>query len=91
MTEDYWLAAKKLLGDMKFLESLKEYDKDNIPVAVMTKIRSTYIKNPEFDPAVIKNVSSAAEGLCKWVRALEVYDKVAKVCYIHPSLCHGCR
>lgn len=79
MTEDYWPAAKKLLGDLKFLDSLKEYDKDNIPAPVMTKIRATYIKNPEFDPAVIKNVSSAAEGLCKWIIALETYDKVAKV------------
>ena len=29
---DYWGPSKKLLGDMKFLDSLKEYDKDNIPV-----------------------------------------------------------
>ena len=79
MVEDYWPAAKKLLGDMRFLDSLKEYDKDNIPAATMNKIRGTYVKNPEFDPKIIKNVSSAAEGLCKWVRALEVYDKVAKV------------
>ncbi|XP_067934548.1 dynein axonemal heavy chain 3-like [Watersipora subatra] len=79
MVEDYWSAAKKLLGDLKFLDSLKVYDKDNIPASIMSKIRSTYIKNPEFDPKIIKNVSSAAEGLCKWVIALEVYDKVAKV------------
>ena len=79
MTEDYWPAAKRLLGDIKFLESLREYDKDNIPPACMAKIRSSYIKNPEFDPKIIKNVSSAAEGLCKWVRAMEVYDNVAKV------------
>ncbi|PVD24893.1 hypothetical protein C0Q70_15383 [Pomacea canaliculata] len=41
--------------------------------------RDKYINNPEFDPAIIKNVSSACEGLCKWVRAVEVYDGVAKV------------
>jgi len=87
MVEDYWPAAKKLLSDMKFLESLKEYDKDNIPAATMTKIRGTYITNPEFDPKIIKNVSSAAEGLCKWVCALEVYDKVAKVSVLCRSLC----
>ena len=29
---DYWGPSKKVLGDMKFLEGLKEYDKDNIPV-----------------------------------------------------------
>lgn len=31
--EDYWGPSKRLLGDMKFLENLKEYDKDNIPVS----------------------------------------------------------
>ena len=69
-----------MLGDMKFLESLKEYDKDNIPTQVITKIRQKYINNPDFDPAIIKNVSSACEGLCKWVKAMEKYDKVIKVC-----------
>lgn len=29
---DYWGPSKKLLGDMSFLNTLKEYDKDNIPV-----------------------------------------------------------
>lgn len=37
--EDFWGPSQKMLGDMKFLESLKNYDKDNIPVAVMKKIR----------------------------------------------------
>lgn len=27
----------------------------------------------------VKKVSTAATGLCKWVRAMEVYDRVAKV------------
>ena len=34
---------------------------------------------PDFDPVVIQKVSSAATGLCKWVRAMEVYDRIAKV------------
>lgn len=38
-----------------------------------------YISNPEFDPALIKNASTACEGLCKWVKAMDIYDKVAKV------------
>ena len=68
-----------MLGDLKFLESLKEYDKDNIPVAIMQKIRSKYLDNPEYNPATIRNASTACEGLCKWVKALSVYDKVIKV------------
>lgn len=38
-----------------------------------------YMTNPEFDPVVVKNASTACEGLCKWVRAMEVYERVAKV------------
>ncbi|XP_060776842.1 dynein axonemal heavy chain 3 [Neoarius graeffei] len=77
--EDYWGPSKKLLGDMKFLESLKAFDKDNIPAANIKKIREKFISNPDFQPALIKSVSSACEGLCKWVRAMEVYERVAKV------------
>ncbi|XP_067302544.1 dynein axonemal heavy chain 12 [Pseudorasbora parva] len=76
---DYWGPSKKLLGDMNFLKDLKEYDKDNIPVQVMLKIRSEYMTNPDFDPIKVAKASSAAEGLCKWITAMEVYDRVAKV------------
>ncbi|XP_055503511.1 dynein axonemal heavy chain 12 [Leucoraja erinacea] len=76
---DYWGPSKKLLGDMNFLRDLREYDKDNIPVAVMQKIRTEYLTNPDFDPQKVVKASSAAEGLCKWILAMEVYDRVAKV------------
>ena len=45
----------------------------------MKKIRTEYMTNPEFDPAKVRNASSAAEGLCKWIQAMEIYDRVAKV------------
>ena len=58
-------------------------------VHIMSKIRKEYIPNPDFDPSKVKTASSAAEGLCKWVIALEIYDRVAKVLvvliYIIPS------
>ena len=40
MIEDFWGPSQKLLGDMKFLERLKTYDKDNIAPAVMKTIRA---------------------------------------------------
>ncbi|XP_070594569.1 LOW QUALITY PROTEIN: dynein axonemal heavy chain 12 [Erythrolamprus reginae] len=76
---DYWGPSKKLLGEMNFLRDLREYDKDNIPISVMQKIRAEYLTNPEFDPPKVAKASSAAEGLCKWIMAMEVYDRVAKV------------
>ena len=45
----------------------------------MSKIRSEYVTNPEFDPVKVRNASSAAEGLCRWITAMEIYDRVAKV------------
>lgn len=45
----------------------------------MTKIRTTILTNPEFDPERVRHVSTACEGLCRWVFALSEYDKVAKI------------
>lgn len=79
MIEDYWGPSLRMLGDMKFLDSLRSFDKDNISVPIMKKIRETYIADRDFVPEKIKNVSTACEGLCRWVRAMEVYDRVAKI------------
>lgn len=68
-----------MLGDLKFLDSLKEYDKDNIAPATISKIRTHYIVNQDFNPSLIKHVSSACMGLCKWVIALSTYDQIYKV------------
>lgn len=76
---DYWGPSKKLLGDMAFLQSLKEYDKDNIPVSIMSKIRKEYLPHKDFKPHIIAKASTAAEGLCKWVIAMDMYDVNAKV------------
>ncbi|KAK5646415.1 hypothetical protein RI129_004879 [Pyrocoelia pectoralis] len=77
--EDYWGPSKKLLGDMKFLEGLMLFDKDNIPVEIMKKLTNTVLLDENFDPDKVKSASTAAEGLCKWVIAISKYDKVAKV------------
>lgn len=77
--EDYWGPSKRLLGDMKFLENLKAFDKDNIPSSIMKTIRERYIPNPDFKPERVAVASTACEGLCKWVIAIDRYDAVAKI------------
>uniref|UniRef100_A0A8D2PY76 Dynein axonemal heavy chain 12 n=1 Tax=Zosterops lateralis melanops TaxID=1220523 RepID=A0A8D2PY76_ZOSLA len=46
--------------------------------SVMQKIRTEYLTNPEFDPQVVAKASSAAEGLCKWIKGMEVFHRVSK-------------
>lgn len=54
--DDYWEPGKAMLQDPgKFLQSLFDYDKDNIPDPVIQKIQP-YIDNPEFTPAAIEKV-----------------------------------
>ncbi|KAA0178391.1 hypothetical protein FNF27_00240 [Cafeteria roenbergensis] len=72
-----WDEAKKLLGDMKFLDSLRTYDKDNIDPKIIRKI-TKYIRDVEFEPDTVAKTSSAAKSLCMWVRAMHKYDSVAK-------------
>ena len=72
-----WGEAKKLMSQMDFMEQLKNYDKDNIPKKIMSKVIK-YFNDPRFLPDEIKKQSSAAMCLCMWVRAMVVYDKVAK-------------
>eukprot|EP01018_Ginkgo_biloba_P007890 Gb_26553 [translate_table: standard] len=76
--EDYWGPAQQMLADTNFLPSLRDFDKDNIPPATIERIRP-YLAKADFDPDVVKKASKAAHGLCSWVRAMESYDKVAKV------------
>lgn len=43
------------------------------------QVRKAYTSSPDFTPANAAKASSAAEGLCKWVHAMDSYESVAKV------------
>lgn len=45
----------------------------------MTEIRKKYVTDARFTPEAAEKASKAAAGLCKWVYAMETYDRVAKV------------
>lgn len=77
--EDYWRSSLRMLSDARFLDSLLNFDKDNIPDHVIDRIRKQYLTNPDFDPEKIKKVSTACEGLCRWVFAMSEYDIVTKM------------
>lgn len=42
-------------------------------------IIKVYVSDKNFEPKKVAKASQAAEGLCKWVRAMVLYDKVIKV------------
>lgn len=76
---DYWGPSKRILGDMGFLQSLKDYDKDDINPDIMKKIRRDFIPHKDFQPHIVAKASSAAEGLCKWIKAIENFESVNTV------------
>ena len=77
--KETWDEAKKLMNDSNFLTSLREYDKDDL--AGNTKLTGKlqkYVKREDFTPDQVKKVSAAAMSLCMWVRAMDVYARVAR-------------
>ena len=78
MDDDYWPVALKMISEMGFLASLKNFDKDNIPAPVMKKLQSM-LQLEEMRVEKVEKVSAAAASLCQWCRAMDIYDRVAKV------------
>ncbi|VDM31966.1 unnamed protein product [Hydatigera taeniaeformis] len=77
--DDYWEPSKTLLQDPgKFLESLLNFDRDNIPDAIIAKIQP-YVESEAFTPQAIAKVSKACTSICLWVRAMHKYHNVAKM------------
>eukprot|EP00955_Chlamydomonas_euryale_P004916 52535-Chlamydomonas_euryale.AAC.2 len=60
------------------MQSLEEFDKDNIPDGVIRKL-SKYADDPVYTPEAVAKQSRAAMSLCMWTRAMHVYNRVAKV------------
>jgi dynein heavy chain len=64
-----WEEARKLLSDFNFIQTLENYDKDNIYDELFYKLQP-YINDPEFTPASVQKKSVAAKSLCMWVSYL---------------------
>ena len=55
---DFWGPSKGLLQDTKFIQRLKDYDKDNIKKAIMKKIRDKFSGDDDFTPEKVKKASA---------------------------------
>ncbi|XP_049749389.1 dynein axonemal heavy chain 11 isoform X2 [Elephas maximus indicus] len=76
-----WKAAKVFMGKVDdFLQALINYDKEHIPENCLKVVNEQYLKDPEFNPNLIRTKSFAAAGLCAWViniiKFYEVYCQV---------------
>ncbi|XP_033613038.1 dynein heavy chain 11, axonemal [Fukomys damarensis] len=76
-----WKAARVFMGKVDdFLQALINYDKEHIPENCLKVVNEQYLKDPEFNPNLIRTKSFAAAGLCAWViniiKFYEVYCDV---------------
>ena len=76
---DYFTPAKQHLfkDAKKFIQTLMDFDKDNIPDDVIHKIEP-YIVRPDFTPDAVAKASVACRAICMWVRAMHKYHHVAR-------------
>lgn len=72
-----WATAKTMLGDAQFLNKLINFDKDNIPLSTLKKLKK-YIDKEEFQPEKVEKVSKACKSMCFWARALNTYAYVVR-------------
>lgn len=76
--DDFWEAGQKThLTDAKaFIESLKNFDKDNIPDRIIRAI-TPFMDDPGFTTEAISKASKACTAVCMWARAMFKYHFVA--------------
>ena len=68
------------MTDIKFLEKLKKYEKDNIPNDILKEVRKLGVNDPEvFNTARIAQSNKAAGGLARWCQYLYRYAQALKV------------
>ena len=73
-----WSVAQKALADMKFLDRLKNYDKDAVSDNILQKVK-TLTKKQDFNIERMTKASKAAGGLARWCKAIRDYAESLKV------------
>jgi hypothetical protein len=75
-----WAGAKAMLSDASLLKALQDFKVANVQEEQMTRVRELMSQEKQiFDGDSVKEVSRAALGLVRWVRAvIERYDANTK-------------
>lgn len=77
-TFEYWTHCKKKVLSGKVLKSMQEYNKDDVPTALVEKM-TPMLTYPSFSDAALKNAGKAALGIGSWVKAIIEYDNAMKI------------
>ncbi|GMF09750.1 unnamed protein product [Phytophthora lilii] len=72
-----WSEALRILADIRFLDRLRNFDKDSIEPSLMDRVKF-YVNHPEFSMENMRRASLASTTLCKWVLALVRYFEAMK-------------
>lgn len=86
LKDSYPIVKAGMLIDARFLQnifSFSKYEKDFINDETV-ELMAPYLALEGFTPAVAKNASKAAEGLCTWCRAMSDYHEASKI--VKPKL-----
>ena len=67
-----WPTAQRTMADIKFLDRLINYEKDQITPQLLSKIIAI-TSQKEFNIEVMTRASKAAGGLAKWCYAIRLY------------------
>ena len=76
--KDWKTAQQQMKKSTQFLDKLKNFDVASIDEKKIQKIRKEYLSKPDFNPAAVTKVSSAAGALATWIVALSSYQIVYK-------------
>ncbi|CUT99220.1 dynein beta chain ciliary [Echinococcus multilocularis] len=79
-----WKAAKAGMMSKidQFLDNLINYDKENMHENSLKAV-AEYLKDPEFDPNLVRSKSLAAAGLCSWAINIVKFHEV--FCVVKPK------
>ncbi|KAG3065923.1 hypothetical protein PC121_g11064 [Phytophthora cactorum] len=72
-----WSEALRILADIRFLDRLRNFDKDKIDPSLMDRVKF-YVNHPDFSMENMRRASLASTTLCKWVLALVRYFEAMK-------------
>jgi len=73
--QNFWPEAQKIMGDIKFLDNLRTFEKDDLTEKQIVDLKP-YIEHEKFNKESMKNISEVAMGLCEWVLAMNTYYNV---------------